>query len=843
MKKILLAYALLIITYLANVSSIAYGGIAPPPEDAVWTAVNKNSRGTVTNPMGFQQWLPNDYSASGNTTYKLIIFLHGSGQRGNGSTDLYKVLEEGLPRQITSLGWNGQTGSTKWIILCPQQSTSFNGWVGNPNDQTPNDGIEFINWVKNHSGLRIDWNNGIYITGLSMGAPWSVVGYTGANYPANYFAAMSAYAGGANYAVGQTIGNRDIPVWALMGGNDNTTSNGSSIKTLMGQTINGINSVTPSTPPIYNLNVGTYGHTRAFWDYCYNWTNANYTPNLYEWFLTKSLSPPSNQAPTVNAGLDKILTLPNNSTTLNGIASDSDGTISTYAWSQTSGSAATLTNIATANLTASGLVVGTYVFKLTVTDNGGATNFDEVTVVVNPAPNVAPTANAGADKTITLPTNTITLNGSGTDSDGTIAAYLWAKVSGPTYTQSGETTANLTLSGLVLGVYEFQLTVTDNQGGTGIDNVTVTVLADPIPKAPSNLSATAVSASQINLSWTDGSNNETEFNVERSTDALNFATIHSSLANETSYIDTYQLIPATTYYYRISAVNTSGSSAYSSVASAITFKLTPTWINKLNVTEDAAGTLTKSNSAVLAGASSQEVLAANADGWVETEVDQLAKSRTIGLSDVDVDKTKSTIDYGIELGANNNVYTWESGVRSNNTVDGSTLNCSIGEVYRIERQNNAILFKRNGVTFRTAVASSTSSLVVDVNMETINGRLYNNKISFGSSGSAPGGRVASSHAIIESNKNTTIEPGNSLAVYPNPVSSILFISLPEKTEEALKIRILDNTGKVEWEGVAKSGSEVISIDLASTRVSSGIKIISIVKSNGEVVHKRLQKID
>ncbi|HMU46596.1 MAG TPA: hypothetical protein PKC72_09520, partial [Chitinophagaceae bacterium] len=44
-----------------------------------------------------------------------------------------------------------------------------------------------------------------------------------------------------------------------------------------------------------------------------------------------------------------------------------------------------------------------------------------------PPPNQSPTANAGPDQTITLPVNTVTVNGSGTDPDGTITAYLWTK--------------------------------------------------------------------------------------------------------------------------------------------------------------------------------------------------------------------------------------------------------------------------------------------------------------------------------------------------------------------------------------------------------------------------------
>jgi beta-glucanase (GH16 family) len=184
-----------------------------------------------------------------------------------------------------------------------------------------------------------------------------------------------------------------------------------------------------------------------------------------------------NTIPTAFAGADKAITLPTNSVTINGNAADSDGTISAYAWTRVSGpNTPTLTNANTPNLTASGLIAGTYVFRLTATDNNGATGFDDVNVVVSPAGNVAPTANAGADKAITLPTNSVVINGTGTDSDGTISTYAWTQVSGPsTATLSGNTTANLTASALVAGTYVFRLTVTDNGGATGFDDVNVVV--------------------------------------------------------------------------------------------------------------------------------------------------------------------------------------------------------------------------------------------------------------------------------------------------------------------------------------------------------------------------------
>lgn len=91
--------------------------------------------------------------------------------------------------------------------------------------------------------------------------------------------------------------------------------------------------------------------------------------------------------------------------------------------------------------------------------------------------NVRPVANAGLDKTITLPTNSTTLNGSGSDGDGTIASYTWTKVSGPSVTISGSGSANLSLTNLVAGTYVFRLVVTDNFGEASLpDDMTVTVV-------------------------------------------------------------------------------------------------------------------------------------------------------------------------------------------------------------------------------------------------------------------------------------------------------------------------------------------------------------------------------
>jgi len=103
------------------------------------------------------------------------------------------------------------------------------------------------------------------------------------------------------------------------------------------------------------------------------------------------------------------------------------------------------------------------------------------------------------------------------------------------------------------------------------------------PNAPTGLTATAVSHTQINLAWTDNSTNETGFRIERSPDNVTFTEIGTVGANTTAYQDT-GLSAFTTYYYRVRSyiysaspapAGTTGVSAYTTVQSAITNVGTP----------------------------------------------------------------------------------------------------------------------------------------------------------------------------------------------------------------------------------------------------------------------------
>ena len=91
--------------------------------------------------------------------------------------------------------------------------------------------------------------------------------------------------------------------------------------------------------------------------------------------------------------------------------------------------------------------------------------------------NRPPVACTGANRTITLPTDTVTLDGScSTDPDNNISSYQWTKVAGPaSVTTSNANVVTTQVSNLVAGVYQFELKVTDAGGLFSKDTIQVSV--------------------------------------------------------------------------------------------------------------------------------------------------------------------------------------------------------------------------------------------------------------------------------------------------------------------------------------------------------------------------------
>jgi hypothetical protein len=197
--------------------------------------------------------------------------------------------------------------------------------------------------------------------------------------------------------------------------------------------------------------------------------------------ITVAPQPPTNAAPSVNAGVDQSVTLPSTAS-LDGTVTDDGlpaGSTLTQTWSKVSGPGTVTFGDSTAqDTTASFSTSGTYVLRLTGTD-GTLSSSDDVTVTVNPAPpvNQPPSVNAGADQTVTLP-NSATLDGTVTDDGlpaGSSVTSTWSKVSGPgTVTFGNASAVDTSASFSVSGAYVLKLTGSDGTLSSS-DNVAITV--------------------------------------------------------------------------------------------------------------------------------------------------------------------------------------------------------------------------------------------------------------------------------------------------------------------------------------------------------------------------------
>src|SRR5207245_1491950 len=116
--------------------------------------------------------------------------------------------------------------------------------------------------------------------------------------------------------------------------------------------------------------------------------------------------------------------------------------------------------------------------------------------------------------------------------------------------------------------YYYRLRANNSAGDSGYSSV-ASAITSGIPAAPSSLTASAVSTSEIDLAWSESSTNVSLFKIERSTDNVNFTQITTVTASVTTYKDT-GLTASTTYYYRVRSNNPAGDSGYSNVTSAAT---------------------------------------------------------------------------------------------------------------------------------------------------------------------------------------------------------------------------------------------------------------------------------
>jgi predicted esterase len=494
-KRILLSIALICLTFTTTLFSQTIIG------NQQLIQVPVTAWGTPTNAL---LSLPDDYT-SGSQNYPLIVFLHGWGEAG---TDINKLTGTALPQRIAQgfrpAAVNPVDGKLyKFIVVSPQ---------------APDFSYQYTH-IKNIMAdilkkYRVDLSR-IYITGLSAGGfgTWTCM-----SDDAEFAKTIAAVAPISSMAVD---GNRPNTI-------NNATKNGVAVWNICGMAddkwpvaVDYTSRLNAINPVIKAKLTGLPGVGHSAWNEAYDPTWKVDNMNLYEWLLQytrngKSVTTttintvvtPVAVAPVINAGTDQTITLPVNSTVLQGTGSAAAGLyIATVKWSKIGGpSQFTLTNDASANPALSNLVAGVYSIELAVSDNKGTIAKDTVQVSVK-APvvvnsNKGPVANAGTDKTITLPTSSITLSADGSgDADGYIAGGKWSKISGPSQsTMTNEHTWTPTFSNLVAGVYQVELYLYDDKGAEARDTIQVTV------KSAGTAAASAVLPASSEVSGTNDIN-------------------------------------------------------------------------------------------------------------------------------------------------------------------------------------------------------------------------------------------------------------------------------------------------------------------------------------------------
>lgn len=218
----------------------------------------------------------------------------------------------------------------------------------------------------------------------------------------------------------------------------------------------------------------------------------------------------------------------------------------------------------------------TYSYQIVATDAGGnlslPSNLASATTLADTQAPSAPanlnssaTGNSQVNLTWTASTDNVGVSGYSIQRCSGTGCSTFAQVASVagTLTSFNDTTLTPSTS------YTYQVVATDAAGNPSLPSNTSTAITTGPPAAPSALIASAASATQINLSWTNNAINQTGFKVERSPDGITFAQIGTAGASATTYLDP-NLLPLTTYYYRVRATNASGDSAYSNVANAAT---------------------------------------------------------------------------------------------------------------------------------------------------------------------------------------------------------------------------------------------------------------------------------
>jgi LmbE family N-acetylglucosaminyl deacetylase len=242
---------------------------------------------------------------------------------------------------------------------------------------------------------------------------------------------------------------------------------------------------------------------------------------------------------------------------------------------------ANVTSFSNTGLTAS----TTYYYRVLASNGVGNSGYSNIASATTPAAPTSPAAPTGLTATA-VSSSQISLTWVDNATNET-NYQVERSTDGTTFTTLVTLGVNVTTysnPGLAASTtYFYRVLASNGSGNSAYSNVASATTTGLPPAAPTGLTATAVSSSQINLAWVDNATNETGYRVERSSDGTTFTTLATLGANVTTYSNT-GLTASTTYFYRVLASNAGGNSAYSNVASATTTGLPPAAPSALTAT-------------------------------------------------------------------------------------------------------------------------------------------------------------------------------------------------------------------------------------------------------------------